>query len=144
MYLSLPVMNHLGHGLIVHFHYTNCQYAIIVYPAHNWCGLFISFLLSFWTGLREWFSQTDERNVPARIPVMVNMSSTSNSTKNAPKAHDSCVHPTSVDQMSGAGRHSVMLDEYSDEDEDLQIAESEQEVCMCISISHLWCRLRKF
>ncbi|XP_028754672.1 protein ENHANCED DISEASE RESISTANCE 2-like [Neltuma alba] len=82
-------------------------------------------MLNSVAGLREWFSQTDERNAPSRIPVMVNMSSTSISSKNTPKAHDS--HPTSVDQMNVASRNSVMLDEYSDEDEDFQIAESEQE-----------------
>ncbi|KAK4261522.1 hypothetical protein QN277_004509 [Acacia crassicarpa] len=84
-------------------------------------------MLNSVAGLRELFSQTDERNALPRIPVMVNMSSASISSKNTPKAHDSSAHPTSVDQMNAAGRNSVMLDEYSDEDEDLQIAESEQE-----------------
>ncbi|XP_054808597.1 protein ENHANCED DISEASE RESISTANCE 2-like [Prosopis cineraria] len=85
-------------------------------------------MLNSVAGLREWFSQTDERNAPPRIPVMANMSSTTISSKNTPKGHDSSVHPTSVDQMNAASRNSVMLDEYSDEDEDFQIAESEQEV----------------
>ncbi|KAI9083904.1 hypothetical protein K1719_034162 [Acacia pycnantha] len=84
-------------------------------------------MLNSVAGLRELFSQTDERNALPRIPVMVNMSSASISSKNTPKAHDSSAHPTSLDQMNAAGRNSVMLDEYSDEDEDLQIAESEPE-----------------
>ncbi|XP_050377555.1 protein ENHANCED DISEASE RESISTANCE 2 isoform X2 [Argentina anserina] len=71
-------------------------------------------------GLREWFSQTDERNAPPRIPVMVNMSSASVSSRKGQKLLDSSV--------SSANRNSVMMmDEYSDEDDDFQIAEAEQE-----------------
>ncbi|PRQ19082.1 putative protein ENHANCED DISEASE RESISTANCE 2, PH domain, START [Rosa chinensis] len=70
-------------------------------------------------GLREWFSQTDERNAPPRIPVMVNMSSASVSSRKGQKLLDSSV--------SSANRNSVMMDEYSDEDEEFQIAEAEQE-----------------
>ncbi|XP_061988465.1 protein ENHANCED DISEASE RESISTANCE 2 isoform X1 [Rosa rugosa] len=70
-------------------------------------------------GLREWFSQTDERNAPPRIPVMVNMSSASVSSRKGQKMLDSSV--------SSANRNSVMMDEYSDEDEEFQIAEAEQE-----------------
>lgn len=78
----------------------------------------LSFL--FITGLREWFSQTDERNAPPRIPVMVNMSSASVSSRKGQKFLDSSINSTN--------RNSVMLDEYSDEDEEFQIAEAEQEV----------------
>ncbi|KAF7829157.1 protein ENHANCED DISEASE RESISTANCE 2-like isoform X1 [Senna tora] len=85
-------------------------------------------MLNSVAGLREWFAQTDERNAPPRIPVMVNMSSTSISSKKNLKPHDSSVLPaSSLDQMNAANRNSVMMDEYSDEDEDFQIAESEQE-----------------
>ncbi|KAK9928198.1 hypothetical protein M0R45_025344 [Rubus argutus] len=70
-------------------------------------------------GLREWFSQTDERNAPPRIPVMVNMSSASVSSRKGQKLLDSSI--------SSATRNSVMMDDYSDEDEDFQIAEAEQE-----------------
>ncbi|KAM5573670.1 protein ENHANCED DISEASE RESISTANCE 2 [Rosa sericea] len=70
-------------------------------------------------GLREWFSQTDERNAPPRIPVMVNMSSASVSSRKGQKLLDSSV--------SSANRNSVMMDEWSEEDEDFQIAEAEQE-----------------
>lgn len=72
------------------------------------------------TGLREWFSQTDERNAPPRIPVMVNMSSASVSSRKGQKLHDSSIN--------SANRNSVMMDDYSDEDEEFQIAEAEQEV----------------
>ena len=86
-------------------------------------------IILFWTGLREWFAQTDERNAPPRLPVMVNMSSTSNNSKKGQKSNGSAALPaSSLDQMNAANRNSVMMDEYSDEDEDLQIAESEQEV----------------
>ncbi|CAL8155554.1 unnamed protein product [Prunus armeniaca] len=70
-------------------------------------------------GLREWFSQTDERNAPPRIPVMVNMSSASVSSRKGQKLHDSSIN--------SANRNSVMMDDYSDEDEEFQIAEAEQE-----------------
>ncbi|KAI4327985.1 hypothetical protein L6164_020385 [Bauhinia variegata] len=87
-------------------------------------------MLNSVAGLREWFAQTDERNAPPRIPVMVNMSSTSVASKKSQKPHDSSVNPTySLDQINATSRNSVMnMDEYSDEDEEFQIAESEQEV----------------
>ncbi|KAJ8631909.1 hypothetical protein MRB53_025245 [Persea americana] len=76
-------------------------------------------------GLREWFSQTDESHVPG-IPVMVNMKSDSVSSKKYQKLNLS-VHPNeSLVQMNGANRNSLIVDEYSDEDE--EYAEPEQEV----------------
>ncbi|KAK6934897.1 Protein ENHANCED DISEASE RESISTANCE 2, C-terminal [Dillenia turbinata] len=79
-------------------------------------------------GLREWFSQTDERTALPRIPVMVNMTSASVSSKKSPKPPDSSVPsaPT-LDLINAASRNSVMLDEYSEEDEEFPIAEAEQE-----------------
>ena len=77
-------------------------------------------------GLREWFSQTDERGVHTRIPVMVNMASSSLSlSKSGRSVHQSAF---SVDQTNSANRNSVLLDEDSDDDDEFQIAESEQEV----------------
>lgn len=78
-------------------------------------------------GLREWFAQSDERNAPPRIPVMVNMASASVSSQKNQKLHESSVH---FDQS--ANRNSVLIDEYSDEDEEFQIAEAEQEVDSCL------------
>lgn len=79
-------------------------------------------------GLREWFAQTDERSAHPRIPVMVNMASASVSSKKKQNLLDSSIHPSSsLDQLNAASRHSVMMDEYSDEDEEFQLAESEQE-----------------
>ncbi|CAI8588281.1 unnamed protein product [Vicia faba] len=83
-------------------------------------------LLNSVAGLREWFAQSDERNAPPRIPVMVNMFSTSASSKKSQKTNDISVNSTSLDQ-NAAHRNSALLDEYSDEDEDFQIAEPEQE-----------------
>ncbi|XP_044466195.1 protein ENHANCED DISEASE RESISTANCE 2-like [Mangifera indica] len=84
-------------------------------------------MLNSVAGLREWFAQTDERGAPPRIPVMVNMASASVSSKKNPSLHETSFHPSqSLDQMTAAGRNSIM-DEYSDEDEEYQIAESEQE-----------------
>lgn len=82
-------------------------------------------MLNSVAGLREWFSQTDERSAAPRIPVMVNMTSASVSSKKGAK---SSLHSSgSTDQINGANRNSVMMDEYSDEDEEFQIAEAEQE-----------------
>lgn len=79
-------------------------------------------------GLREWFAQTDERSAHPRIPVMVNMASASVSSRKKQNLLDSSIHPSSsLDQLNAASRHSVMMDEYSDEDEEFQLAESEQE-----------------
>ena len=95
----------------------------------------------FMAGLREWFAQTDERGAP-RIPVMVNMASASISSKKSFKLQESSVHaaPT-LDQINAASRNSTIMDEYSDEDEEYQIAEEEQEVlltflsfCICIVV----------
>ncbi|KAL6349695.1 hypothetical protein AAG906_041102 [Vitis piasezkii] len=74
-------------------------------------------------GLREWFSQTDERNALPRIPVMVNMASTSFTSKKNQKPQESS------DQSNATGRDSMMMDEYSDEDEEFQVPETEQEAC---------------
>ncbi|GMY29580.1 protein ENHANCED DISEASE RESISTANCE 2 [Fagus crenata] len=82
-------------------------------------------MLNSVAGLREWFAQTDERSAAPRIPVMVNMTSASVSSKKGVK---SSLHSSgSTDQINGANRNSVMMDEYSDEDEEFQIAEAEQE-----------------
>jgi len=99
---------------------------------------YIFFSLS--AGLREWFAQSDERNAHPRIPVMVNMSSTSVSSKKNQKPNDFSVNPSSLDQMNAASRNSALIDEYSD-DEDFQIAESEQEV---VSTFSLMCILGRF
>lgn len=83
------------------------------------------------TGLREYFSQTDDIVGP-RIPVMVNMTSDSASSKKYQKLQEPSVLPNpSLDQINGANRNSVMMDEYSDEDEEYQIAEPEQEEVFC-------------
>lgn len=74
-------------------------------------------------GLREWFSQTDERNAQPRIPVMVNMASASVTSKKNQKPQESS------DQSNPTARNSMMMDEDSDEDEEFQVPDSEQEVC---------------
>lgn len=93
------------------------------------------------TGLREWFAQTDERGAPPRIPVMVNMASSSVSSKKNQKQQEFSVHPvSSLDQINTTSRNSTaIMDEYSDEEDEFQIAEEEQEVwfilmifCLCI------------
>ncbi|GAU48297.1 hypothetical protein TSUD_236670 [Trifolium subterraneum] len=71
-------------------------------------------------------SVADERNAPPRIPVMVNMFSTSVTSKKNQKTNDISTNSTSLDQ-NAASRNSVLMDDYSDEDEDFQIAEPDQE-----------------
>ena len=79
------------------------------------------------TGLREWFAQTDERGAPPRIPVMVNMASSSVSSKKTQKIDGSVPPAPSADQINVASRNSLLMDEFSDEDEE-QMLEAEQEV----------------
>ncbi|XP_075505991.1 protein ENHANCED DISEASE RESISTANCE 2-like isoform X2 [Primulina tabacum] len=78
-------------------------------------------------GLREYFAQTDERIVAPRIPVMVNMTSVSSSSKKSQKLESSVVHrrSPSLDQIHAANGNALLMDEYSDEDEDLQHADQE-------------------
>ncbi|KAL9406161.1 hypothetical protein Peur_003133 [Populus x canadensis] len=85
-------------------------------------------MLNSVAGLRELFSQTDERGAPPRIAVMANMASASAPSKKNVKLPESSVHPTppSLDQINAASRHSVM-DEDTDDDEEFPIAEEEQE-----------------
>lgn len=80
----------------------------------------------FIAGLREWFSQTDDRGQPIRIPVMVNMASASLAlSKSGKPQHKSSL---SIDQTNGASRNSGLMDEDSDDDDEFQIPDSEQEV----------------
>ena len=71
----------------------------------------------------ERFAQSEERNAPPRIPIVVNIASASVSSQNM--LYESFVH---FDQLNYANRNSVMIDEYSDEDEEFQIAKVEQKV----------------
>ncbi|KAK6137242.1 hypothetical protein DH2020_029013 [Rehmannia glutinosa] len=84
-------------------------------------------MLNSVAGLREYFSQTDERSAAPRIPVMVNMTSVSTSSKRNQKLQSSSVHhrSASLDQIHAANRNAVLMDEYSDEDEDLQYTDQE-------------------
>lgn len=74
---------------------------------------------------------------------MVNMSSTAVSSKGQ-KPNDLSMHPTSLDQINFASRNSALMDEYSDEDEDFQIAEPEQEVVFALPHIYLWPLLHQF
>ncbi|KAL6322997.1 hypothetical protein AAG906_023614 [Vitis piasezkii] len=79
-------------------------------------------------GLREWFSQSDERHTAPRIPVMINMTSASvSSQKNQENQEPAGKDFPSLDELHSASRNSMMLDEFSDEDEEFQVAEAEQE-----------------
>lgn len=87
-------------------------------------------MLNSVSGLREYFSQTDERSAAPRIPVMVNMTSASVSSKRKQKLHETSLHhhrTPSLDQMGAANRNVSMLDEYSDEDEEFQVADQDAE-----------------
>lgn len=60
---------------------------------------------------------------------MANMTSDSVSSKKYQKSQEPSVQPNpSLDEINGANRNSVMMDEDSDEDEEYQFAEPEQEV----------------
>ncbi|XP_057478160.1 protein ENHANCED DISEASE RESISTANCE 2-like isoform X1 [Actinidia eriantha] len=83
-------------------------------------------MLNSVSGLREYFSQTDERCAPPRIPVMANMASASVPSKKSQKLPESSVGP-SLEQINAANKNAVMMDEYSDEDDELQT--TDQEAC---------------
>ncbi|XP_020549109.1 protein ENHANCED DISEASE RESISTANCE 2 isoform X1 [Sesamum indicum] len=84
-------------------------------------------MLNCVAGLREYFAQTDERTAAPRIPVMVNMTSISTSSKRSQKIQSTSAHhrTPSLDQIHAANRNAVLLDEYSDEEEDFQGADQE-------------------
>jgi len=83
-------------------------------------------MLNTVAGLREYFSQTDERCAPPRIPVMVNMASAS-ASKKSQKLQESSVGP-SLDQINAANKNAVTMDEYSDDDDD-ELQTPDQEGC---------------
>ncbi|GAB4834810.1 Protein ENHANCED DISEASE RESISTANCE 2 [Ancistrocladus abbreviatus] len=84
-------------------------------------------MLNSVAGLREYFAQTDERVATPRIPIMVNMTSSSVSSSKGQKLQESSILPGSLDQENVPNRPSVVLDEYSDEDEDFHIPETVEE-----------------
>ncbi|THF98680.1 hypothetical protein TEA_026769 [Camellia sinensis var. sinensis] len=79
-------------------------------------------------GLREYFSQTDERSAHPRIPVMVNMASTPMSSKKSQKLHN---RSTSLEQINAANKNGMTMDEYTDEDDEFQIPDPEA-CSMCL------------
>ncbi|CAO2838084.1 unnamed protein product [Amaranthus hypochondriacus] len=85
-------------------------------------------MLNSVAGLREYFAQNDDRVATPRIPVMVNMTSSSMSSKKTLKFDESSMHAGSLDPNIVPNRNSVNLDDDSDEDEDYQIPECNQEV----------------
>ncbi|XP_075484268.1 protein ENHANCED DISEASE RESISTANCE 2-like [Primulina tabacum] len=76
-------------------------------------------MLNSVAGLREYFSQTDERTAAPRIPVMVNMTLVSSSSKKGQKS-SSVRRSPSLEQIYAANKNALLMDEFSDEDEDLQ------------------------
>nr|GLL48714.1 protein ENHANCED DISEASE RESISTANCE 2-like isoform X2 [Ipomoea trifida] len=85
-------------------------------------------MLNSVAGLREYFSQTDERTAAPGIPAMVDMASVS-SKRNQKLDEDSDPHhrSPSLDQMTAANKNAAMLDEDSDEDEEFQVADQEEQ-----------------
>ncbi|KAG1359127.1 putative protein ENHANCED DISEASE RESISTANCE 2 [Cocos nucifera] len=80
-------------------------------------------------GLREFFSQTDEIHTVPRIPVMVNVTK-SGSSNTDQKSQEIDVQPgPSLDPVLAGSRHSILLDEDSDDDDDYQISEAIPEAC---------------
>ncbi|KAL8498609.1 hypothetical protein ACS0TY_021812 [Phlomoides rotata] len=93
-------------------------------------------ILNSVAGLREYFSQTDGRTGSPRIPVMVNMTSVPSPSKSSQKNQSSAVHhrSPSLDQLHAANTNAVLMDEYSDEDDDFQYADDE--VCSSTPEAH--------
>ncbi|KAF5957038.1 hypothetical protein HYC85_004263 [Camellia sinensis] len=67
----------------------------------GWGQHYILPMLNDVAGLREYFSQMDERSAHPRIPVMVNMASTPMSSKKSQKLHD---YSTSLEQINAANK----------------------------------------
>lgn len=84
-------------------------------------------MLNCVAGLREYFSQTDERTAQPRIPVMINMASASTSSKSRQNLKTSVVHRStpSLDQIGAANKNAMLMDEFSDEDDDYQMPDQE-------------------
>lgn len=84
-------------------------------------------MLNSVAGLREYLSQTDERAAVSRIPVMVNMTSVSSTSKRSGKLQSASVHhrSASLDQIHAANKNAVLMDDFSDEEEDYQGADQE-------------------
>ncbi|KAG9452876.1 hypothetical protein H6P81_005780 [Aristolochia fimbriata] len=86
-------------------------------------------MLNSVAGLREWFSQTDESVAAPRIPVMVNMKSASVQPQKNQKFQEPSVETAPpLDQINSASRNSNMMDEYSDDEDEFQVADTEPEV----------------
>ncbi|GAA0166236.1 defense/immunity protein [Lithospermum erythrorhizon] len=79
-------------------------------------------MLNSVAGLREYFSQTDERVATPRIPVMINMKSASVSSKRRLSFRKASVRGT---PLHTADKNDVLMDEYSDDDEDFQVGDQE-------------------
>lgn len=82
-------------------------------------------MLNSVSGLREYFSQTDERHTLPRIPVMVNMSSASGYARNGSKLPTSSIRRNSSSVQVNENKNAPIIDEYSDEDDDFQIPDQE-------------------
>lgn len=82
-------------------------------------------MLNSVSGLREYFSQTDERHTLPRIPVMVNMSSASGYARNGSKLPTSSIRRNSSSAQVNENKNAPIIDEYSDEDDDFQIPDQE-------------------
>ncbi|XP_057478017.1 protein ENHANCED DISEASE RESISTANCE 2-like isoform X2 [Actinidia eriantha] len=84
-------------------------------------------MLNSVSGLREYFSQTDERSAPPRIPLMVNMTSASVASMKTQKLQASSIHRSpSLDQINAANQNAMMMDEYSDDENEFQMPDQEE------------------
>ena len=99
-------------------------FPLIFWETENDVVVLFIVIFSPLTGLREWFSQSDESQVLPRIPVMVNMTPSASSKKGR-KAQE---NTTQTSLPMDPSRHSTILEEESDEDDEFLIPESEQEV----------------
>ncbi|XP_047325378.1 protein ENHANCED DISEASE RESISTANCE 2-like isoform X2 [Impatiens glandulifera] len=74
-------------------------------------------------GLREWFSQTDEKIAPPRVPVMVNMSSASVALRKSQPQSSVHIRTSSYDDTNISSKSTIMAYEYSDEEDENQVSE---------------------
>jgi hypothetical protein len=82
---------------------------------------------TFISGLREYFSQTDEIHPVPRIPVMHNMINAV-SVKKDQMLQDGDSKTKQVDSVQAGIKSLDMVDEESEEDDDYQVPEADLEV----------------
>nr|CAB3455226.1 unnamed protein product [Digitaria exilis] len=93
-------------------------------------------ILNCVSGLREYFSQTDDIHITPRIPAMESMADVASSQKDE-KPNEVDLKTKTVDQEHAENKNMGTIDEESDDDEDYQVPEADIEVPDIAAASYL-------